>query len=367
MKIIQFIDSLTIGGAEVVAMNLATGLNARGHESVICGIGKHGNMSEFLEQKGLRFNCMNMPSGFSLFLMSKIFQLLSKEKANIVVTHHFRQLIHSILPAKILGKKIVHIEHDSHFYEDKKTILRRLLFLLKFVDSFICVSTEIVDWFTTKEPRIAYKAYHINNGIDIERFKPDSRMRESMRAHYGIKPESFVLGTCARLEPIKNIELLIDGFAEFQRDQLDAKLIIIGDGSQRQELLQRTSHLKVGEHVIFTGVQQEVEKFLPMFDAYSLTSHDEGLPLSVLEAMATGLPLVATNVGALPRLINEQTGILLEKPTSKSLANAFHAFKKNLEQSVLQGKNGRSFVHNNYSIDTMINSYLDIFYLLDRL
>lgn len=367
MKIIQFVDSLVIGGAETIALNLAVGLCAKGHTCFVCGVGKNGAMAELLKNKGIHSDCLNTPTDFSLSLIKKIFQLLRSEQADIIVTHHFRQLAHVFLPAKILGCKLVHIEHDYHFYQDKPIILKRLFFLLKFVDSFVCVSSEIIDWFTRQSSGIEHKSCFINNGVDTERFRPDDSTREAIRKDYNIAPESFVVGTCARLEPIKNIELLIDGFAEFRKSQNDSKLCIVGDGTLMQKLQEQTRRLNIEEHVIFAGIQHEVENFLTMFDLYSITSHNEGLPLSVLEAMATGLPVVATNVGALPRLINEQTGVLLDEHTGRSLANAFHALKDNRELSARLGRNGRSFVITHFSLVNMVNQYQDVFYSLERL
>lgn len=361
MIIVQFIDSLAIGGSEIVAMNIAASLQARGHKCVVCGIGSLGVLGELLERKGVQYNCMNTPHGFSLVLIMKIFKSLSAEKADVVVTHHFRQLIHAFLPAKILGKKLVHIEHDYHFYENKPVILKRLSFLIRFVDSFVCVSSEILDCFRGGIYGIEQKSVFINNGVDTDRFRPDGSVRGAMRNKYGIAPDSFVVGTCARLEPIKNIALLLNGFAEFQKDHDNAQLIVVGDGSQMQELQNLAKQLGVEQRVIFTGVQYEVEKYLAMFDVYAITSQDEGMPLSVLEAMATGLPVVGTNVGALPQMVTNQTGILLRKAAPDDVSNALSMLYADKSARFEKGKNSRQFVLEKYSLDRMIEQYQALF------
>jgi glycosyltransferase involved in cell wall biosynthesis len=361
IQILQFVDSFNIGGAEVVAMSIAEGLQSRGYDCVLCAIGKDGNIREHLQKKGIKGYCLGKPYGFSLKLIGAIAKIIWHEHADIVVTHHFRQLIHAFLPAKILGKKLVHIEHDYHFYEDKPVILKRLRFLLKFADSFVCVAPEIVDWFKEKVPGIAHKSVFINNGVDTDRFRPDIIMRESMRNKYGIAPETFVVGTCARLEPIKNIELLIDGFAGFQKHHVDAKLIIIGDGSQRKLLRQRAKQHGIDGVAIFAGMQHEVEKYLSMFDVYAITSRDEGLPLSVLEAMAVGLPVIATNVGALPQLLTDKLGVLLGSHTPEALMKALLVFSTNPELLAELGGGCRSFVNESYSLKHMVDHYEEVF------
>lgn len=357
MKVFQLVDSFNIGGAEVAAMNIADCLQSQGHDCVICAIGCDGNIRGYLNNKGIKSICLDRPYGFSQGIIIAIGRILLKEQVDVVVTHHFRQLIHSFLPTRVLGKRLVHIEHDFHFYKDKPRLLTRLSFLLRFVDSFVCVSQEIVSWFRANISGIENKSLYINNGVDTNRFKPDVSVRGIMRNNFGITPACFVVGTCARIEPIKNLELLMDGFALFQRQHTNGKLVVVGGGSQLNVLKDRSKHLGIRDRVIFTGVQYEVEKYLAMFDIYTITSRDEGLPLSVLEAMATGLPVISTNVGSLPKLVSNETGVLLSSHCANELKDALLGLAARRDLLARLGNNACSLVHEQYSLTKMAKAY----------
>ncbi len=357
MRVLQLIDSLRIGGAEVLAANIAAGLAARGHACAVCGLGVSGGLAPMLQQHAIRDYCLAEPFGVSPTIMWRIAGIARRERAGVLVTHHFRQLFHAAASSFFLKTKLIHIEHDYHFYSDDPTSLKRLAFLLKFVDSFVVVSSDIADWFCEQIPAAAEKIITIENGIDTERFRPDPERRTAMRSSCGIDENAFVVGTCARLEPIKNIELLIDGFAGFKSHHDNARLIIIGDGSLMPALQRRVKDLNIKESVLFFGLQSAVEQYLAMFDLYAITSHDEGMPLSVLEAMASGLPVVAANVGSLPRLVSDSTGILLEHSSAHALRTAMASLCRSAPSLTEKGLNARQLVLDRFSLQTMVERY----------
>ncbi len=357
MNVLQLIDSLQIGGAEVIAANLAAGLNQRGHLCTVCGVGETGTLASKLNSSMIRHHCLTTPHGYSLRLMRRIAGVLHNENAGVLVTHHFRQLAHGLLPALLSNRKIVHIEHDYHFYENKPVLLSRFSLLLRFVDAFVVVSEDIGDWLSKQIPHVARKIVVIQNGIDCERFRPAPDKRTAMRRRYQIDDNAVVIGTCARLEPIKNLSLLIDAFNRFARKHPSSMLCIVGEGSQMTHLKRQAETLSLQKRIIFAGVQHAVEDFLAMLDIYAITSHNEGLPVSVLEAMASGLPVVATNVGSLSDLVSKETGILLDTPTAGEVSCAFESFADNPQIAHDAGRRGRQFVADIYSLRIMIDRY----------
>lgn len=362
MNILQCIDSLRIGGAEVLAATLAAGLAAHGHRCCVCGIGQEGELACMLDRLGIRYSALIMPHGASLRLVLKLAALARRESAEVLLTHHFRQLFHAAPAAVLLRKRLVHVEHDYYSYKKSPELLRRLDILLRFTHRFVAVSPEIADWFRERSSIAAKKLITIENGIDTERFRPNSSQRADMRTMYDVSHDAFVVGTCARLEPIKNLGLLLDGFAGFRRSHAHhpAKLVILGDGSLRSALESRARELNIHENVLFLGSRPDVSHYLPMFDVYAITSQSEGLPLSVLEAMAAGLPVVATNVGALPALISCDTGILLSQASPDALENAFAELLHNAPTLHKKGISARLLVMKKYSLRIMVERYLDV-------
>jgi glycosyltransferase involved in cell wall biosynthesis len=290
--------------------------------------------------------------------MAEIGTLFLREKADVAITHHFRQLIHTVPGAVLTRTRVIHLEHDYHFYVKQPHLLPKLKFLLRFVEAFVVVSDEIRDWFRNRLPDVADKCISIANGVDTARFRRNDTVRATLRCNHSIGEHDVVIGSCARLEPIKNLGFLLDCFAGYLRIVPDAWLVIVGDGSDRQALEKHSRDLGLADRVIFTGASYQVEEYLSMFDLYAITSHNEGLPLSVLEAMSSGLPVVAVDVGSLARVICLETGILVSKHDANEFIGAF----KRLSDDRLLTKgiagNARRLILENYSQDQMISHYV---------
>ena len=160
---------------------------------------------------------------------------------------------------------------------------------------------------------------YIPNGVNCERFRV--ACDPQFLARFGVTGGLPVIGTVAALRSEKNLYRLIDAFAGvLQRRR--AQLVIVGDGPERSRLHAHALALGIGDQVFFTGAQAEPEKFLACFNVFALTSDTEQMPLSVLEAMATSLPLVATDVGDIRHMIAEENAPFLVKPNIEALAEA---------------------------------------------
>jgi glycosyltransferase involved in cell wall biosynthesis len=358
MKLLHMIDSLRIGGAEMIAANLAEGFMKDGMECLLCGLGDNGNLAPLLGEKKVPCTHLSRPFGFSPRLMAGIGTLFLREKADVAITHHFRQLIHTVPGAVLTRTRVIHLEHDYHFYEKQPHLLPRLGFLLRFAEAFVVVSDEIRDWFRSRLPEVADKCISIANGVDTARFRRDDTIRTTLRRSHSIGEHDVVIGSCARLEPIKNLGFLLDCFAGYLGSVPDAWLVIVGDGSERQALEKRSADLGIADRVLFTGTSYRVEEYLSLFDIYAITSHNEGLPLSVLEALSSGLPVVAVDVGSLGRVICPETGILVSKHDADEFIEAFKRLSDDrLLTKVISG-NGRRLILKNYSQDQMISQYV---------
>ena len=358
MKVLQMIDSLRIGGAEMIAANLAEGFMKSGMECLLCGLGDSGNLAPLLGEMKVPCTHLSTPLGLSPGLMAGIGALLLREKADVAITHHFRQLIHTVPGAVLTRTRVIHLEHDYHFYEKQPHLLAKLGFLLRFVEAFVVVSDEIRDWFRNRLPDAADKCISISNGVDTARFRENDSIRSSLRRSHSIGEHDVVIGSCARLEPIKNLGFLLDCFAGYLKIVPDAWLVIVGDGSDRQALEKQAHDLGIAGRVIFTGVRYHVEEYLSLFDIYAITSHNEGLPLSVLEAMSSGLPVVAVDVGSLARVICPDTGILVSRHEADEFIGAFK--RLNDDRLLARGiaGNGRRLILEKYSRDRMISQYI---------
>ena len=365
MKILQVIDSLRIGGSESLAASLAEQFSKRGMESHICAMGVDGPLRERLDQAGIAATFLGAPQGIKPGAMLSLGQLTLKHHCDVILTHHFRQLVHAVPAAALLRRRLVHVEHDYHSYEQRPDILRHFALLAPFVHKFVFVSDEIRNWFAQRLPKAAAKCVCIPNGIDTDRFMRHEEARISLRNRLGAHENTVFVGTCARFEPIKDLGLLIQGFSlmvkALAQTGQDAKLVLVGDGSQREHLEQLAKNLRVAEKCHFAGTVNDVHNWLSAFDIYSITSIDEGLPLSVLEAMSQSLPVVSVNVGSLSTIMNDSSGILLEGRTPEELAHYLVILANNASTREHMSKHARNCVVHSFSATKMTSEYLIAF------
>jgi glycosyltransferase involved in cell wall biosynthesis len=164
-------------------------------------------------------------------------------------------------------------------------------------DTTICVSNAVRDALIHQYRFPARKMMTIHNGISPREFAPNQSDGKATRTRLEIRPDEFVLVCTARLSAEKGIDILLSAMSQIIQKDVSCRCIIIGDGALKEELLEQVKSLGLSLHVFFEGFQADVRSYLCAADAFVLTSHIEGLPFSVLEAMACGLPCVVTNVG----------------------------------------------------------------------
>ncbi len=203
---------------------------------------------------------------------------------------------------------MIHGEHgwdlgDAHGQNIKRVFLRRML--STWVKEYTCVSRDMEIWLKEKI-KVKRPLTQIYNGIDTRAFAPDGSSTKN-RSQFGLTGKDIVIGVVGRLDPIKNHALLFKVFEEINNENPDVKLLVVGDGPERKNL----EHL-AGNGVQFLGNRADVPDILRMMDIFTLPSINEGISNTILEAMATGLPVVATDVGGNPEIIDDgQTGQLV--------------------------------------------------------
>jgi len=203
-------------------------------------------------------------------------------------------------------------------------------------------------------------AVTIPNGIDIDRFhRPDAR--EPWRRAHGFREDDILIASVARLEPQKAPELLVESFARALGGSSRCHLLLAGDGGLREAARQRAEHLGVAERVHFLGVCADVPELLAASDLFALASLWEGSPLSVLEAMAAGLPVVATAVGGVPELVEDgMTGVLVPPGNPEALGRALALLAHDAERRRAMAKAAGAHVAR-FTLDSMVEAYAELF------
>jgi glycosyltransferase involved in cell wall biosynthesis len=247
---------------------------------------------------------------------------LREIRPDVVHTHQIGPLFYAGWAARAERiPLVVHTEHGKHYAQRART--RWLGWLAaRHARRFFCVSEDVARGVRDHRVAPAAKVCVVANGIDTERFRMTGDAGAVRRA-LGIPADVPVIGTLGRLAEVKRQDLLIRAFARVRERFPDARLVLVGDGPLLGELRALSEGLGVLESVHFTGYQADPRPYLAALDVFALTSRSEGMPLAVLEAWATGVPVVASAVGGLPALIDPgRTGLLFPSGDESALTAA---------------------------------------------
>jgi len=228
------------------------------------------------------------------------------------------------------------------------------------VDHFVAVSDDLRSWLTERVGISPLKVTTIHNGVDTQKFSPEGR--ETARRQLALEDATFTIGAVGRLDPVKDHVSLLRAFAPLARGGWPLRLIIVGDGPMRCEIESEISALRIGENVQLLGERQEVSQVLKAFDVFTLTSIAEGISNTILEAMASGLPVVATRVGGNPELVEHGVnGQLVKARDVAGMAAAFESYL--LEPTLRQthGHAGRMRAEQNFSLERMTERYRELY------
>ena len=366
IKIMHVIHSLDIGGLENGVVNLINKMDRDKFAHAICCITNSGRNAEKLNKKDVSIFEMKKGERSELLLPLRLTWLFKRTQIDIVHTRGWGA-IDGIIGAKLAGIPIVvHGEHgrdmiDSDGSNKKRNFIRKLLSC--FVASYITVSNDLHEWLITSVGVNEKKVKTIYNGVDTIKFNPDNKFL--VREKYGYSSEDIIIGTVGRLAPIKDQQLLIKAFAQLNKKYHNITLLIIGDGPCREGLKNLARDLGIKQNVSFLGMRSDVPELLKLFDIFVLPSIIEGISNTILEAMATGIPVVASRVGGNSALIvNGETGYLVTKGDVSELATAVERYILDRATMERHGTSGRKRAIGEFGLDRMVAQYEDVYTFL---
>lgn len=335
MKVAIIVPVFVTGGAENMAAQLAVNLDrTKVDVEVISMYPRQGHVYEKkVEDAGIPIHYMDKQGHASLGAMVRLWKCLSRMKPDVVHTHLYAAFY--AMPWVLTHRaKQVHTIHTKPDKEFNTPVLRLVLRLMSRMGKLRFVVISKVN------QQIACEAFHcgpeeypcVNNPVELQRFYSGEK-----------DPESVTFVSVGRLNYWKNFSLALRAMPGVLSRIPNARLVIVGDGELSQDLHREAETLGVQEWVIFAGEQARPEDFLARGDVYLLTSHVEGLPLSVLEAMAAGLPVISTNVGGMPDLVKDN-GVLIADEDQEGLVREMIRFARDPELRRRCGEISREMV-----------------------
>jgi len=358
-----------MGGLENGVVNLINRLDWQRYDHVVCCITRSGRSAGRLRRDDVHIIELGKPQGNDWYLPLRLASLFRKLSPHIVHTRNWGT-IDGIIGARI-GRVpvVIHGEHGYSMAEvdgnnHKRTIVRWAL--SPFVDRFVTVSKSLQDWLQNTVGIDEHKITTICNGVDLARFD-NVCSKQAVRAAYGFRQDEFLIGTVGRLDPIKNQACLLRVLRDLVPQYPYARLLIVGHGPCYEQLREQTQQLGLADRVVLMGERDDIPQLLQSLDVFVLPSLSEGIANTILEAMATGLPVIATRVGGNVELVlDRETGFLIPSRNDFALSEAIQVYLREPSLAYQHGTAGRQRVVQRFSLSKMVETYDSLYSGLDH-
>ncbi|XYJ10754.1 TIGR03088 family PEP-CTERM/XrtA system glycosyltransferase [Telluria sp. B2] len=366
--VVHLIYRLDFGGLETLLVDCINHMPPERYRHAIVCLTGYTDFADKITRPGVALYALDKQPGLGLGIHVKLFKLLRQLRPAVLHTYNFACAEYAA-PAWLAGVPVrVHAEHgrdasDPQGLNRKHNFLRRAL--VPFIDRYVPVSHDLHRWLKDVVGIPAPKAELIMNGVDTVRFAPQLPAAATPWAGEDV----FVIGTVGRLQDVKDQASLIEAFALLcarrpeQRARL--RLAIVGDGPLRDKLAQKAQDAGVLELTWFPGARNDIPELMRSFDVFALSSIAEGTPVTLLEAMACGLPVVATKVGGIPEVVQDGVnGALVPASNPQALAEALDLYAADPARVGAHGAAARLNIERHYSVAAMVGAYTALY---DRL
>jgi len=356
--ILQLTDSLQFGGAEHLLMDLVIGLKEHNFHPIVCSIDK-GPLAFELERKGIEVIVISKKRSKDISLVWKLRQLVQKRNVELIHSHFPVSDIYGWIVSKICHIPQIITTHGDIFSKDEGPLLP---FVLRYTDRIITVSHDLKRKLLGFCPLNVNNVQVIHNGIREEDVENQLIDKVYAKDRLNLKADNFVIGSIGGLRKVKGYEFLLEAIAIVRKVFPNVKLVLVGDGPQRSLLQQKAEKLGVSDIVIFLGWRKDIPQLLSAFDLYVCSSLKEGISISILEAMAASKPVIATNVGGNPEVVEDgKTGLLVPPKDPQKIAEAVSKLLDNENKQLEMGRAGLERVKEKFSISKTVREYKEVY------
>ncbi|MBL4822259.1 MAG: glycosyltransferase [Colwellia sp.] len=350
--IVHVVQHLKPGGIESFALEFQRAAQPF-YDVHIISLEKHQVKNYWNNIRGFEqfIHQLDKKPGWQANIFWQLKSFFEKVQPMYVHTHHIGPLIYGGMAARMANiEHLIHTEHDAwHLVDTKPRLLQKLIVSLVrpiFVADAKFVAEQVHHLIPSLRPIV------IANGIDTDKFKPSTLDKKMLLKQAGLPTKLKYIGCAARLEPVKSHDVLIKALAKLPKD---IALLLAGTGSLKAQLQQLAIDLQLQKRVFFLGHIADMTTFYPLIDVFCLSSANEGLPLSPLEAQACGIPAVLTDVGGCREAVCSKTGFIVHPNNPELLSQALmKAFNQNSADSP------RVFIESQRSLKKMIRQYISL-------
>jgi len=354
MRVAHVVLTLDVGGLERMVIQLCVALRRRGIDSSIVVL-TDGVLVDTARQEGIDVTVLNRRSPSLASTVALLRRHFVRRKIDLVHTHNLAPLVAGTLAARLAGVPTINTRHG-------RAPLSAPWFIWRLTNHVVAVSEDARRELLRHNTIRADKVSVIRNGIDVSAFASGNGADgTAIRSALRIPPQDILIGTVGRLTKEKDHKTLLVAFRDLLGRGLPARLLVAGDGELASSVREMVAELGLDNRVHLLGTRSDVPALLRALNLFVLPSISEGLSLTLIEAMAAGLPIVATRVGGNPEVIADgDTGLLVSAADPVGLADALMRVAGNPSLAAALGQQARARALRHFDIDTMAQRYLGV-------
>ena len=350
------LTSMPVGGAETLLMNLIGRLDRRIIQPEVICLKEPGPLGEQLSQS-IPVHSHLLKGKWDARVLWRLRRTLRKSRADAIVTIGAGdKMFWGRLAARLAGVPVICSALHSTGWPDGVGRMNRAL--TPITDAFIAVAHDHAQFLINWEGFPRQRVFMIPNGVDTDRFCPSPASRAPFRQSLQVPEDTPLVGIVAALREEKNHSQFLAAARDILRLYPDTRFVIVGDGPMRSSIEQEIGDLGLQRFVHLLGTRSDTPSILAALDVFALTSKNEANPVSILEALSCGVPVVSTNVGSVHEtVLDGQTGFLTKPGRSEETADAIIRLLGNKTLSAAFGRNGREHVQQSWSLAAMVTGY----------
>ncbi len=363
LKVSFIITSLPVGGAETLLVNLVRRLDkTRVRPQVLC-LKEAGALGDQIARE-VPLQSELLASKYDFLVLPRLIGAFRAQETDAVITVGAGdKMFWGRLAAKIAKVPVICSALHSTGWPDGVGKLNRML--TSITDGFIACANDHAKYMVDCEGFPKSKVFMIPNGVDTLRFQPNPSLRNVLRSELNLPHDANLVGIVAALREEKNHPQLVLAAREVLREHPHTHFLLVGDGPMRSLIERTIGENGLNAHFHLLGNRNDTHLILPALDAFVLTSKNEANPVSILEALACGVPVAAPRVGSIHEtVLHEKTGLLTTPLDPYSTADALSRLLDNPVRSRQLGENGRELVKRSWSLDTMVGGYENLIAML---
>lgn len=359
-RVLELLVSTDLGGGPAHVRDLVAGLAGDEFQFTVAGPPGGAYEGEFTAL-GARFVSVRADR-LSPAVLRRVVRLIRDHRIEIVHSHGKGAGLYGRIAARLTGAAAIHTFHGIHYQSYPRLYLTVERYLARHGYAVVHVSASQAREAQALGLAPAGRSRLVVNGVDAARVRAAITREPLSRAALGLDPGALVLGTVARFDPVKGLDVLLRAFAQVLARRPTAQLLLVGDGPEAARLRDLAGALGLGGRAVFAGPVKDAARGLPVLDLYVSASHREGLPLALLEAMVCGLPVLATRVpGHVDVVEDGVTGVLVPPGDPTGLAGAAVELLEDPTRRRALGEAGRARAETHFALSRMLAEMRDLY------